>query len=67
VIAVDRSIGRIVIASAIRQDLSMRRRGIDAKPASPWRESWGIRLWILLRDQIDYAEFCRRAAPAAAR
>jgi transposase len=21
----------------------------------------GIRLWILLRDQIDYAEFCRRA------
>jgi transposase len=28
----------------------------------------GIRLWILLRDQIDYAEFCRRApARAAAR
>jgi len=28
----------------------------------------GIRLWILLRDQIDYAEFCRRApAPATAR
>jgi transposase len=28
----------------------------------------GIRLWILLRDQIDYQEFCRRApAPAAAR
>jgi transposase len=28
----------------------------------------GIRLWIFLRDQIDYAEFCRRApAPAAAR
>ena len=22
----------------------------------------GIRLWILLRDQIDYEEFCRRAA-----
>jgi hypothetical protein len=21
----------------------------------------GIRLWILLRDQIDYGEFCRRA------
>jgi transposase len=21
----------------------------------------GIRLWILLRDQIDYNEFCRRA------
>ena len=21
----------------------------------------GIRLWILLRDQIDYEEFCRRA------
>jgi hypothetical protein len=20
----------------------------------------GIRLWILLRDQIDYQEFCRR-------
>jgi len=20
----------------------------------------GIRLWIMLRDQIDYAEFCRR-------
>jgi transposase len=28
----------------------------------------GIRLWILLRDQIDYTEFCRRApAPATAR
>jgi transposase len=28
----------------------------------------GIRLWILLRDQIDYTEFCRRApAPAATR
>jgi len=27
----------------------------------------GIRLWILLRDQIDYAEFCRRATPATAR
>jgi transposase len=28
----------------------------------------GIRLWIFLRDQIDYAEFCRRApARAAAR
>ena len=28
----------------------------------------GIRLWILLRDQIDYAEFCRRAkSPSAAR
>jgi len=22
----------------------------------------GIRLWILLRDQINYEEFCRRAA-----
>jgi hypothetical protein len=22
----------------------------------------GIRLWILLRDQIDYEEFCRRAS-----
>jgi transposase len=28
----------------------------------------GIRLWILLRDQIDYQEFCRRApSPATAR
>jgi transposase len=27
----------------------------------------GIRLWILLRDQIDYEEFCRRApSPATA-
>ena len=26
----------------------------------------GIRLWILLRDQIDYAEFCRRAPVRAA-
>jgi len=25
----------------------------------------GIRLWILLRDQIDYAEFCRRAPERA--
>ena len=23
----------------------------------------GIRLWIMLRDQIDYTEFCRRAEP----
>jgi len=22
----------------------------------------GVRLWILLRDQIDYQEFCRRGA-----
>lgn len=28
----------------------------------------GIRLWVLLRDEIDYTEFCRRAAiPATAR
>jgi transposase len=27
----------------------------------------GIRLWIFLRDQIDYAEFCRRAPAPAAR
>jgi transposase len=28
----------------------------------------GIRLWIMLRDQIDYDEFCRRGpAPATAR
>jgi transposase len=27
----------------------------------------GIRLWIFLRDQIDYAEFCRRAPVQAAR
>ncbi len=28
----------------------------------------GIRLWILLRDQVDYDEFCRRAlSPATAR
>jgi transposase len=26
----------------------------------------GIRLWILLRDQIDYAEFCRRSVSPAA-
>jgi transposase len=26
----------------------------------------GIRLWILLRDQIDYEEFCRRAPSRAA-
>jgi transposase len=26
----------------------------------------GIRLWIMLRDQIDYAEFCRRGSAAAA-
>jgi transposase len=26
----------------------------------------GIRLWILLRDQIDYAEFCRRATTSTA-
>jgi transposase len=27
----------------------------------------GIRLWIFLRDQIDYVEFCRRAPALAAR
>jgi transposase len=27
----------------------------------------GIRLWILLRDRIDYAEFCRRAPAPATR
>jgi transposase len=27
----------------------------------------GIRLWIMLRDQIDYSEFCRRAEPRGAR
>jgi hypothetical protein len=26
----------------------------------------GIRLWILLRDQIEYEEFCRRAPLRAA-
>jgi transposase len=26
----------------------------------------GIRLWIMMRDQIDYAEFCRRAEPRCA-
>ena len=27
----------------------------------------GIRLWIMLRDQIDYVEFCRRAAAPSVR
>jgi len=25
-----------------------------------WKGKLGIRLWIMLRDQIDYEEFCRR-------
>src|SRR5579862_7972598 len=43
--------------SGAEQGLSRKgwaRRGLQR------RTNWGIRLWIMLRDQIDYQEFCRR-------
>ena len=36
------------------------RRKDSAKARVAAARKLGIRLWIMLRDQIDYAEFCRR-------
>ena len=60
---------------AIRRDVALGRfyrRKLQQKGLGKARvavaRKLGIRLWILLRDQIDYDEFCRRAlAPATAR
>ena len=53
---------------AVRRDPALRRfyrRKLQQKGLGKARvavaRKLGIRLWILLRDQIDYAEFCRRA------
>ena len=35
--------------------------------ASDAARKLGIRMWILLRDQINYEEFCRRAPAATVR
>jgi transposase len=60
---------------AVRRDAALRRfyrrklhqKGLGKARVAAGRKL-GIRLWILLRDQIDYGEFCRRApARAAAR
>jgi len=32
-----------------------------SQSVAPIARKLGIRLWILLRDQIEYDEFCRRA------
>ena len=52
---------------AVRQDPALKRfyqrkliqKGLGKAKAAAARKL-GIRLWIMLRDQIDYAEFCRR-------
>jgi transposase len=59
---------------AVRRDPALRRfyrrklqqKGLGKARVAAGRKL-GIRLWILLRDQIDYEEFCRRAPsqPAA--
>ena len=52
---------------AVRRDLELQRfyrRKLQQKGLGKARvaaaRKLGIRLWIMLRDQIDYAEFCRR-------
>ena len=53
---------------AVRRDAELQRfyrrkllqKGI-AKARVATARKVGIRLWIMLRDQIDYAEFCRRS------
>ena len=57
---------------AARREVSLRRfyrRKLQQKGVGKARvavgRKLGIRLWILLRDQIDYAEFCRRAPSGA--
>jgi transposase len=58
---------------AVRRDAALRRfyrrklhqKGLGKARVAAGRKL-GIRLWILLRDQIDYGEFCRRASARAA-
>jgi transposase len=57
---------------AVRRDVQLRRfyrRKLQQKGVGKARvaaaRKLGIRLWILLRDQIDYDEFCRRGAAHA--
>ena len=53
--------------TAVRRDLALQRfygrklrqKGVGKARVATARKL-GIRLWIMLRDQIDYAEFCRR-------
>src|SRR5215510_2983368 len=52
---------------AVRQDPELKRfyrRKLQQKGLGKARmaaaRKLGIRLWVLLRDQIDYTEFCRR-------
>ena len=55
------------VGHAIRKDAELRRfyqhklvqKGLGKARVAAARKL-GIRLWILLRDQIDYSEFCRR-------
>jgi hypothetical protein len=52
---------------AVRQDVELQRfhrrklvqKGV-AKARVAAARKLGIRLWIMLRDHIDYGEFCRR-------
>lgn len=44
---------------AIRKAEALAQKGF-AKARVAAARKLGIRLWIMLRDQIDYAEFCRR-------
>ena len=52
---------------AVRRDVELQRfyrrkllqKGIGKARVAAARKV-GIRLWIMLRDQIDYDEFCRR-------
>lgn len=55
---------------AVRQDVELKRfytrklaqKGLGKAKVAAGRKL-GIRLWIMLRDQIDYHEFCRRRRP----
>jgi hypothetical protein len=56
----DAALGRFFRRKRHQKGLGMARVAVARKLA--------IQLWIMLRDQIDYDEFCRRgAAPATAR
>ena len=55
---------------AVRQDVELKRfytrklaqKGLGKAKVAAGRKL-GIRLWIMLRDQIEYNEFCRRRRP----
>jgi transposase len=55
------------VGHAVRKDAELQRfyqhklvqKGLGKAKVAAARKL-GIRLWILLRDQIDYQEFCRR-------